>query len=111
MDQLPQNSRILLHAIELEIDADGDASFDPLDMDGNSDGQYLDHSWLEENPDKWQRLLVEPPEGSVVLGVDGRAWQRIGRNWVAPGSITGWPYLVKTHGPVTTIHQPEVEKS
>lgn len=48
----------------------------------------------------------EPPNGSVVLTVNGKAWQRKYHSWYSTAELTlTWKALNAACGPLTLIHR------
>lgn len=49
----------------------------------------------------------EPPEGSVVLDVEGQAWQLWGSYWTTDGNEQSWEAIVTDCGPLTLLYRGE----
>jgi hypothetical protein len=101
---LKPGDRILLHAIELDIDEDGDAAF-------AENGPYIGDYWLTENPDKWTRVIVEPVNGSIVVDKQGDGWQRSHeddgeRSWRFGDEYVTYENLLRLYGPLRPVYTP-----
>jgi hypothetical protein len=96
---------VVLEGVATEVDADGFA----VGEDDVNCGSYISNS--AEHVVSVEKLEEpEPPVGSVVLDVDGDAWQRLHTGWgmVRADETASWNYVsTEIGGPPKIIYTPE----
>lgn len=71
------------------------------------------YEWVDiPDPQPYQNCALtaddpEPPEGSVVLDVEGQAWQLWGSYWTTDGNEQSWEAIVTDCGPLTLLYRGE----